>query len=266
MILNINLDPHIIRFGNEFGISYYGLMISIGLYFFSVLSFSHLKKYFKKINKEEFSLIFNYGFFGAILGGRLLCFLNEPEFNFYEFLSFWKGGFSILGAVLGGLISLIYILRKEKYNIQLFLSIISIYLPLAQCFGRIGCLLVGCCHGSDKINSIFSVVYTNINSLAENNIVFCPTQLYSALIYFTIFIVLRFLVSEKKIDKIYFYYLIGLSLERLLVDFMRGDRQIFPYFNNSFFSVSTHQCVAIFIIFTNFLFIYFSQTKIKNKA
>lgn len=266
MILNINLDPHIIKFGNEFGISYYGLMIAIGLYLFSILSYKHLKKYFTRLNKEEYNLIFNYGFIGGIIGGRFLCFLNEPEFNFYEFLSFWRGGFSILGAVLGGLISLIYILRKEKYNIQLFLSIISIYVPLAQFFGRIGCFLVGCCHGTNGINSFFCVVYTNINSLAENNIVYFPTQLYSAIIYFIIFFVLKYLISDKNTDKIYFYYLIGLSLERFLVDFMRGDRQIFPYFNNRFFSISTHQCVAIFIIFTNFLFIYFYQNKIKNKA
>jgi prolipoprotein diacylglyceryltransferase len=73
-----------------------------------------------------------------------------------------------------------------------------------------------------------------------------PTQFYSSLFYCLLFIILKGvqkLNNDWLIIKIYF---LSAALERFMIDFWRGDRQIIPDVMGGFFS--THQLIAMIII------------------
>jgi phosphatidylglycerol:prolipoprotein diacylglycerol transferase len=176
-------------------------------------------------------------------------------------LALWQGGFSILGALLGSIIFLIPYLKYNKIEVKKFLAIVLIYLPLAQAIGRLGCLLVGCCHGANY-EGLFSIVYTNNESLAPSFVSLHPTQLYSSLFYGLLFLVLWLAQRRKNDDLIIRTYFLSAALERFIMDFMRGDRQIVKNLFGVFFS--SHQLIAMLIISFVLILImndYFKQNK-----
>jgi phosphatidylglycerol:prolipoprotein diacylglycerol transferase len=248
MILTFNLDPALYRFTPQLAISVYGICLALGIGLFIYYAELNLKKNLPKITDKQLSKIYLLTISGSILGARLLWAINEiwqeNMIDFYEFIAVWQGGFSILGALIGSLIIVPY-LQITNISVKKFFATVLIYLPISQAVGRIGCLLVGCCHGANH-SGFLSIIYTNPESLAPCFAFLCPTQLYSSMFYFFLFLVLMFL---KKLDndgliiKIYF---LSASLERFLLDFWRGDRQIIPEIYGGQFS--SHQLIAMLII------------------
>lgn len=270
MILSLNFCPMVYRFTPELAISLYGICLAIGIGLFNYFVEQKLKINLPKITDQQLSKIYMLVFLGSLLGARFLWVINEicqgSSVDLYEFLALWQGGFSILGALLGSIIFLIPYLKYNKIEVKKFLAIVLIYLPLAQAIGRLGCLLVGCCHGANY-EGLFSIVYTNNESLAPNFISLHPTQLYSSLFYGLLFLVLLLIQTRKNDDLIIRTYFLSAALERFIIDFMRGDRQIVKNLFGGFFS--SHQLIAMLIISFMIILIMcdiIQQKKIFNRA
>ena len=83
--------------------------------------------------------------------------------------------------------------------------------------------MAGCCYGRPS-GSDWGVVFTHPHSLAPLNVPLYPTQLYSSLSGFLIFLVLIVLHSRKKFQGQVFLWLLVLhSTARLFVERYRGD-------------------------------------------
>lgn len=245
MSINIDIDPILCNLFGSVNISLYGVMIAIGVLVFYRLSCLKIKKLFSYITEQDLESLFCRVFLGALLGGRIFWALNEADFGINNFFYVWQGGLSILGAILGGLTSLFYTIYKKRWDFKI-VSILATYAPLAQMFGRMGCFFAGCCHGKFCDNSL-AVTYLNNNSLALCNVPIYPTQLYSAAFYLGLFVFLRYFVFNKNYKLVFSFYLLAMALERFLIDFLRGDRQIIKikYFD---YSLSSHQYVSLLII------------------
>jgi phosphatidylglycerol:prolipoprotein diacylglycerol transferase len=248
MILKFNHDPALFRFTNQLAISAYGICLALGIGFFIYYAELNLKKNLPGITDKQLSKIYLLALSGATIGARLLWAINEiwqyNAIDFCEFVAVWQGGFSILGALIGSLIIIPY-LRYINISVKKFFAKVLIYLPIAQAAGRIGCLLVGCCHGAAN-NGLFAIIYTHPESLAPCFVSLHPTQLYSSMFYVFLFLVLLCL---KKLDDdglIIKTYISSSALERFLVDFWRGDRQIITKIFGGLFS--SHQLIAMLII------------------
>ena len=248
MILTINLDPALYKLTPELVISLYGICLALGVGLFNYYAEPTIKKNLPEITDNQLAKIYLLAISGSILGARLLWAINEiwqeNMIGLYEFIAVWQGGFSILGALTGSLIIIPY-LQITNISVKKFFATVLIYLPIAQAVGRIGCLLVGCCHGATH-TGLLSIIYTNPESLAPCFAFLCPTQLYSSMFYFFLFLALLFvrkLDNDGLIIKIYF---LSASLERILLDFWRGDRQIMPEIYGGLFS--SHQLIAMLII------------------
>ena len=93
---------------------------------------------------------------------------------------------------------------------------------LAQGFGRIGCLLAGCCYGKET-DSIFSITFHE-SEFAPNNVPLIPTEIYSSILDFVHFGLLLYIAGRKKRDgQVAACYLIFYSLGRFALEFLRGD-------------------------------------------
>jgi phosphatidylglycerol:prolipoprotein diacylglycerol transferase len=164
--------------------------------------------------------------FSGIIGSRLFYILMN--FSYYssnplDMLKLWQGGLVFSGGLLAGLTILIWYARRKDYNLLLLGDIWSPGVAIGQGIGRIGCFMAGCCYGKPTTVA-WGVVFTDPRSLARLNIPLHPTQLYSALSGFVIFIILMILNAKKHFEgQVLLWFLILHSTSRLLIERFRGD-------------------------------------------
>lgn len=234
----------------------YGFFIVLGVvsFIFFVKNDRHFKSL--KIDNYLFSIMY-CAIFAALIGGRMLSSLTDSTFSSWQdFFSPLNPGFSILGSVIGILLSTPLFLKFLNLPILPCMDVIATHAPLVQACGRIGCFFAGCCYGTESY-VLWSITYTHDLSLAPCNISLHPTQLYSALLLFLIFLFLKRSSLENYITpgKQTVLYLILVSFERFFTDFWRQER-FSTIFHSSIFFISDNQLVSILIIFLSlFLFL-----------
>jgi len=167
--------------------------------------------------------------FSGIIGSRLLYILMNLSYyssNPLDMLKLWQGGLVFSGGLLAGLIMLIWHARRKDYNLLLLGDIWSPGVAIGQGIGRIGCFMAGCCYGKPTTVA-WGVVFTDPRSLVPEpirNVPLHPTQLYSLLSGFVIFIILMILTAKKKFEgQVLLWFLILHSASRLLIERFRGD-------------------------------------------
>lgn len=225
-----------------YGLSGYGFMIAVGLNLYQKL----LKKD-PFINTPQLNNLVTgiciWGIFVGLVSARILWFLEYyNEVTWYDFITIKVPGFSLLGALVGVIFTLLYFVRNQLYKTKiLIIDRMFLYAPLLIAFGRIGCYMVGCCYGTPT-NLPWSICYTDPNSLAPCGVNLHPVQLYSAFSLLLIFIV--FYVKYRKKDghgTIFLHVLLAIVSERFVTDFFRDDRTL------CLGILSLHQVIAIII-------------------
>lgn len=228
-----------------FSIQSYGVAIATGLAIFLILAVRHPWRK-KLLSQEAFFESIMFGIITGVIGGRLLYVAqNWPEFTHVtDILRIWDGGFSILGTILAILLCMPLYLKKKHIPILPYFDLAALYAPLLQAISRLGCLCAGCCHGI-RCTHAWCVTYSDPNSLAPLGIAIHPTQLYSSLALFCIFLFLYFYLQKqvRKAGQILGWYLILAGAERFLVDFWRADREFFPFDTTQLFS--SHQYISL---------------------
>lgn len=126
----------------------YGLMMVIG-FLAAVSLIRHLSR---NITPDP-QLITNaalYSLIGGVVGARLFYVIHYFEHfkqNPASVFAIWHGGLELLGGVILAITIIFFYLLYHKLPIRQYLDILAIALMLALVFGRIGCLLNGCCFG-----------------------------------------------------------------------------------------------------------------------
>jgi prolipoprotein diacylglyceryltransferase len=131
----------------------YGLMIAIGFGFGLVLIYFLGKR--EGLPAGRLMDLAFWTALGGIIGARLIYVLirwNEyiaPLFSEGNFLVFriWQGGLTFYGGLLGGLLVGLILIRHWRLPVMQVLDIAAPALAVGQAFGRLGCLLAGCCWG-----------------------------------------------------------------------------------------------------------------------
>jgi phosphatidylglycerol:prolipoprotein diacylglycerol transferase len=256
--MKLNFSPELLRIHGSLGIQSYGLFILLGIIIATIAA--RYNKRFTQLHLEKtYFDIIAVGVIAGVIGGRLLVIISEPFLyrHIYDWFALWQGGFSILGTIIGVIITLPFYLKKINVPIIPFADLVAIYAPLCQSIARLGCFFAGCCYGITT-NNIFAVTYTNPQTFAPCNISLHPTQLYSSALLFGIFIFMYFIGQRicKKNGELFIMYLTLACLERFFVDFWRADRIMIDN------HISFHQIVALCIII--FLIIFYYCLSIKN--
>lgn len=90
------------------------------------------------------------GLFAGVVGGRIGFVLQNPKYfsaHPGEIVALWDGGMTSFGGLIGGVAMGVYLARKRGMTPADAADIAAIGLPIGMFFGRIGCLLNGCCYG-----------------------------------------------------------------------------------------------------------------------
>ncbi len=258
------MHPVLFKIGN-LSINTYGFFIAIGF-----LAGIQVAKYFGKKEGIDKEIIYDFVFLvliWSIISARLFYVVQYYDFYFkhpVEILKIWKGGLVYYGGLIGGVLAVIYHVKRYNLNIWKIGDIFLVALPLGQFFGRLGCFSAGCCYGK-PCHLPWAVVFKNPESLAPLNIPLHPTEIYHAICNLTIFFILFYLYNsnKKKFNgQIALLYGMLYSTGRFIVEFFRGDDRG----HILFLSIPQVISVVVFIVSLIFYIKLKTQQEVKNDS
>jgi phosphatidylglycerol---prolipoprotein diacylglyceryl transferase len=147
-------------------------------------------------------------------------FARQP---FSEIFMIQHGGLVYYGSVIGAALAyIIYVLWKRLPGWKIA-DILAPSIALGNAFGRIGCLLNGCCYGR-ACDLPWAIRFPEDNPIHPPTFPVHPTEIYDALLNFALYLGLAWLFRHKKFDgQVFAAYLIGYALLRFTVEYFRGD-------------------------------------------
>ncbi|MGJ1263425.1 prolipoprotein diacylglyceryl transferase [Sphingobacterium spiritivorum] len=261
-IIYWDIHPEIFKIGS-FGLRYYALCWLAAF----AISYVLMLKIFKREGKtqEQLDQLSIYIFLGTLIGARLgHCLFYE--FDYYKdhimeiFLPFrWdaNGNFQMTGfaglashgAAVGILTSIYLFAKKTKINFMWVADRLVIVVPIAGAFVRLGNFF-----NSEMIGPPtdlpWAVVFKNIDNIPRH-----PGQLYEALAYVIIFIVMWYLYNKKSILKpgyLFGIFLVLLFGARFVLEYFKIDQEDFE--KNMLFNMG--QILSIPFILAGFYLIF----------
>ena len=203
--INWNLDPEIIKI---FGVSirYYGLIFVVGVILsFNILSQLCVKESISPFHLDELTV---YGLIGIVVGARVghclfyesAYYLSHPLEVILPVTFLPSGGIKFIGyqglASHGGLLGLLTALslhsRKNKFSIAKTLDLIAIVSGLSFGLIRIGNFMNSEIIGTPTTKP-WAVIFERVDNLPRH-----PAQLYEAISYFIIFMLMMIIYHRKK--------------------------------------------------------------------
>jgi phosphatidylglycerol---prolipoprotein diacylglyceryl transferase len=261
LIVPWNVNPEIFRIG-AFAIRWYGLLFASSFLFGYII----MNRIFKNENLGEPVLdrLTVYMAIGTVVGARLgHCLFYEPGYYFkhpLEILMTWHGGLASHGAGIGILIALALFARKEKKGYIWVCDRIAIVIALSGFFIRMGNLMNSEIYGIETTVPWGFVFLRNNEAVPKH-----PTQIYEALAYLAIFILLYRLYWRKKGEHIQGLLVsllfILIFTARFFIEFIKEDQVAFE----ATMKLNMGQRLSIPFIILGFIMLFVSLS-VKKRA
>ena len=72
---------------------------------------------------------------------------HPAEADCFAWAKFWAGGLTYYGGFIVACVAAVLLLRRDRFPFWKAADMAGFAVPLGLCFGRMGCLLAGCCFG-----------------------------------------------------------------------------------------------------------------------
>jgi phosphatidylglycerol:prolipoprotein diacylglycerol transferase len=163
---------------------------------------------------------------GSIIGARFVYVTTYWKHEFAgqplsEIFMIQHGGLVYYGGLIGAIVFGISYLLWKKLQLWKIADIVAPSIALGSVFGRIGCLLNGCCYGyaCDLPWAIHFPADHETHGAAVH-----PTEIYDALLNLILYLALAWWFRHKKFDgQIFAGYLVGYAVFRFIAEHFRGD-------------------------------------------
>ena len=191
---------------------------------------------------------------GTIIGARALYvisywkqdFAGQPLWEIFKI----RSGLVFYGGLIGASLGTLIYTRRYKLPLWKIADILAPSIALGHAFGRIGCLMTGCCYG--RVCSLpWAIHFPHEPPLGSDPntglIGRHPTQLYESALNFLLFFGLNWFYPRKKFDgHVFAIYLIAYSILRGVVEMFRGDYSLSSYLAGVFTPAQTAS-IVIFV-------------------
>lgn len=163
---------------------------------------------------------------GAIVGARLFFVITRWREDFasrpfWEIFALRRSGLVWYGGLIGASLATIVYARVRRAPLWKLADVIAPGIALGHVFGRIGCLMTGCCYGRPT-ELPWAIRFPTEHWTA--GVPVHPTQIYEALLNALLYAGLMLLYRRKRFDgQIFGSYLVGYALLRGFVEIFRGD-------------------------------------------
>jgi len=211
-------------------IHWYGVMITLA--FLAGLWTATRRARRENISAEKIADVTLWLMAGAIAGARFVYvttywreeFASQP---LSEIFMVQHGGLVFYGGFIGAAIAGFIYIRWKKMPLWKTADVLAPSIALGSVFGRIGCLLNGCCYGRPT-NLPWAITFTNPQardlSGTPLDIPLHPTEIYDALLNLALYGFLAWLFRRKKFDgQVFATYLLCYAVMRSFVECFRGD-------------------------------------------
>ena len=173
---DLGLRPYLFEIGG-FQLRFYSLAYLIGLFF----AYWHLSKMIKQpgapMAQRHVDDLFFYCMLGVILGGRLgyAIFYNPGLWsNPLDVLKLWEGGMSFHGGLVGVLIAIAWVSRRDELSFLRVCDYIAVNVPMGMMLGRLANFNNGELWG--RVSDVpWAMVFPRAGEEARH-----PSQLYQA--------------------------------------------------------------------------------------
>jgi phosphatidylglycerol:prolipoprotein diacylglycerol transferase len=269
-----DIDPEIVNLFGFYSLRYYGLFFVTGL----LLSIYMLSWMFKRehLPKENLQKLTIYGIIGIFAGARLgHCIFYEPTYFLAHPLEMIlpikllpEGGFKFTGyqglashgGALGLFIALIVYSRRTKHKLLDIIDLIAVVAGLAGGFIRLANLMNSEIIGMPTERP-WAFIFSRVDDVPRH-----PAQLYEALAYFFIFI-LMFILYKTYREKLKNGFFIGSTLvmvfiARFLIEFIKENQVAFE----NEMSYNMGQLLSIPYIITGVGLIVYGIIKTKKES
>ncbi len=229
-------NPVVSLFDGKIEIYLYGVFIAIGILLCLVVFFVYTKKKGMPQKVQDFTFII---VLVAIALGFLFAKLYQAIYNWIDrgYFDFYSAGITAMGGFIGGAATLLVLyfpignlvfkgeqkgLHVREFNKTLLVAPICIV--IAHAFGRIGCLMAGCCHG-EYLGQEYVAGGMWMRGTVDDVRTwgyFVPTQLYEAVFLFVLFAVLSVLYFKGSNITMQIY-LIAYGVWRIIIEIFRTD-------------------------------------------
>jgi phosphatidylglycerol---prolipoprotein diacylglyceryl transferase len=178
------------------------------------------------------------------------------EVDCFAWAKFWAGGLTYYGGFIGASITAVYLLRRDRFPFWKAADMAGFAVPLGLGFGRMGCLLAGCCFGLNtegKLGMAFpphspateaQFKLKELSTMGAWSHPVHPTQIYESAVSLAIAAFCLFWVhGRKRYDGQVFAVFLGLyAAGRFALEFLRADDR------GGFASLSTSQLIGLVLV------------------
>ncbi len=263
------LGTFLFRIGN-FGVPTMGACVLVGAVLAVLLSWLLRKKSALDWNGEVVDAII-YAVLLGFAGMKILYWIVTPDVFKTAFADgFFRGILSLLmegmvfyGGLLGGILGVFLTARKKKRNFFEFTDLMAPCFCVAHAFGRIGCLLTGCCYGVAvgettqfgvlTYGGACAVPYPEFDKYGNkvldelgNPIITMrlPVPLMETIFLLLLCVVLVLIYrKEKRLGTTTGWYLILYAVWRFVIEMFRGDEE-----RRAYGPLYTSQWISILIL------------------
>jgi phosphatidylglycerol:prolipoprotein diacylglycerol transferase len=217
------VHPVAFQFGN-FTVHSYGVFVALA--FIAGLWTASRRGLREKFHPETIYDLGPWLIVGGIVGARIFYVVSywREEFAakpFSEVFMVQHGGLVFYGGFFGATLAFFLFARRKKLPFWKLADVLAPSLALGNVFGRLGCLLNGCCYGRacELPWAIRFPLGHETHGLALH-----PTQVYDSLLNLALYAALAWQFRRKKFDgQIFALLLMGYALTRSFVEYFRGD-------------------------------------------
>ena len=163
---------------------------------------------------------------GGIVGARFVYVTTYWQTEFAgqprsEIFMVQHGGLVFYGGLIGATMAGIIYLLWKKLPLWKVADVLAPSIALGSVFGRIGCLLNGCCYGY-ACEKPWAIHFPADHATAGVGV--HPTEIYDALLNLVLYLALAYFFRRKKFDgQIFAMYLMGYAIFRSIAEHFRGD-------------------------------------------
>jgi prolipoprotein diacylglyceryltransferase len=150
----------------------------------------------EKIEDEKFWQIVFITFIASILGAKIFHILENINFYFlHPNLLEISRGYSILGAITFGFITINFLEKKLEISLREMISLVFLILPMIQAFGRIG-------------------------NITNNELL--PFSYYEMVLNMINFVILYFIYKKERYLVTYYFFL-NYGIIRVLIEVLKNN-------------------------------------------
>ena len=217
------MKPILLHLGN-FQLHSFGLLVALGFLAGLAAAARNVRK--AGLNGELVYDLAPWLVGAGLVGARLLYVISYWDKDFagqplIETIAVWKGGLVFYGGLILAILVALWRVHSMKLPLWTMADALAPGVAIGHAFGRIGCLLNGCCYGRPS-SLPWAIHFPPSHPTAGISV--HPSQVYETLLNLTFFGLLMWGFGRRRFSgQIFSFYLMGYAVLRAITEWFRGD-------------------------------------------